>query len=56
MMTYVAVQHDCVFKLFFNVMFLSGAQFMMSQGLLIFVWVQQHSNKLAKYAQGYLSL
>lgn len=25
------------------------------EGLLIFVWVQQHSIKLVKYAQGYLS-
>lgn len=34
---------------------LSVAQQVIPEGLLIFVWVQQHSIKLVKYAQGYLS-
>lgn len=34
---------------------LSKAQQVIPEGLLIFVRVQQHSIKLVKYAQGYLS-
>lgn len=43
---------QCFFSVFKSV---GLRQQLIPEGLLAFVWVQQHSIKLVKYAQGYLS-